>query len=235
MGNQNVKESPTVEQIQSRYRVTREQILALQAAFLSESQRSKKSSAIDCATFCRVVERLRADHPEFVPFDKDLAPVVFALADTDHSNSVDACEVVAALSVFTSQDKAEKAKLVFRVIDRDNSGTLTKQEIKKHAAKVLRLAQQLVTDDLRAKMKDQDMEKLGKLAAWSMSKGMNIFEKKFSDDIVRDIFSHDTDRDGLISEQEWLHVMRFSYYFLCFVVTRNEQGCGIVEHCKVSD
>ena len=236
MGNQQVKNAPSNEEVHARYNVTADQINALETAFFLESKSKKSSSVltVDCSTFCRVVERLREDHPELVPFDKDLAPIVFALSDSDHSNKVDPFEVIAALSIFTSGNVNEKAKLVFRVIDHDNSQTLTKQEIKKHAAKVLRLSQQLVTDDIRAKMKEQDMESVGKLAAWSMSKAMNVFEKKFSDDIVRDIFAHDTNHDGLISEQEWLDVSEKTPF--CRISQKSLfLGCSIVQYAQVPD
>jgi Ca2+-binding EF-hand superfamily protein len=193
-------EALTPEQVQQRYQVTSEQIDALRMAFAAEA----KKGLVDQKTFCAVIERLRAAHPELVPFDSETAPTVFALSDVDHKGKLDPTEVLAALSIFRGGSAREKALLVFRVIDKDGSNTLTRQEVKRHTERVLKLAQQVVTDEMRAKTKEADMAALGKLAAWSMSKAMNALEKKFAEDIVKDIFSHDTDHDGLISEAEWL-------------------------------
>lgn len=49
------------------------------------------------------------------------------------------------------------------------------------AQKVLTFSKNLVKDDVRTKLAAQDMPKsLGKLATWSIGKGMEVLEKKFA-------------------------------------------------------
>lgn len=51
--------------------------------------------------------------------------------DTSHNGKVDAFELIAALATFTAGKAEDKARLVFQVIDRDGSNTLTKSEVHK--------------------------------------------------------------------------------------------------------
>jgi hypothetical protein len=79
-----------------------------------------------------VVAKVKQTNPELVHFDEEIVGLVFSFCDTEHHSKLDPFEVIAALAVFSSGTVADKAKLVFKTIDRDNSNSLTKDEIRKH-------------------------------------------------------------------------------------------------------
>lgn len=183
------------------FNLTPTQIQSLIVAF---KMGADSKPEIDKDRFIKVVKLVRDAQPELAPFKDEIAGLVFTLCDTDHSGKVDPLEVVAALAVFSSGNDQEKAKLVFKTIDKNNDGTLTKDEVKKHAAKVLAFSASLVKGDVKTASKEAGLGLVGSLAASAISTSLGALEKQFAEDVTREVFSADKNADGKITIDEWL-------------------------------
>lgn len=140
-----------------------------------------------------------------MPFDHDFSKVVFEYADVDHSGSVDIWEFCGVLATFAAGTLERKAELVFRVIDKDNSGSLTKSEVQAHARMVLHSARSVVTRDIA---REAGAVEFSGLVGMVSDQQINPLKRQFEEDIVRDVFSADADGDGVISLAEWLAAVR---------------------------
>jgi len=208
MGNSQAKNVPVNEgELAQRYKLTADQIHALVEAFRAGAD---SKDVIDEKHFIRVIGLVRASHPELTNWDDELAGMVFAFCDTDHTGKLSPFEVIAALAVFSAGNVSEKATLVFKTIDRDNSGTLSKDEVKKHARKVLSFSAGLVKADLKSQAKEADLGAVGSMAAWAVGTALGSLEKQFAEDIVKDVFTLDADHDDKISLNEWIEGSRTS-------------------------
>lgn len=124
------------EELSTTYGMTPQQTERLVQAFKAELK--GKSTVLDAKGFVRMCVNVRAADPGLIPWEDELSELMYTYADTDHDGKVDAFELLAAISVFSGgPSKADhKAELVFKVIDRDGSNTLTKGELEKFAQRV---------------------------------------------------------------------------------------------------
>jgi Ca2+-binding EF-hand superfamily protein len=187
---------------------------AMKAAFsqeLGKGKFEKGKARVNEKTFVKVMDALRKSHPDLVPFPQEITPVAFAIADTKGKGKVDVYSLMAALQTFGGGDLAERATLVFKTIDKDQSGTLTRQEVRRHAEKMLALGQMLVTGAVRAGLQGFT----GKLAATAIDASMATLRPLWAKNITADVLVGDTDKDGLVSLGEWQALAKTSSTVAC--------------------
>eukprot|EP01102_Stenamoeba_stenopodia_P020959 TRINITY_DN8330_c0_g1_i1.p1 TRINITY_DN8330_c0_g1~~TRINITY_DN8330_c0_g1_i1.p1 ORF type:complete len:445 (-),score=151.78 TRINITY_DN8330_c0_g1_i1:187-1521(-) len=198
------------EELAAKYRLSPKQIHDLVEAFKSSGK-----TKVNQKEFVQVALKVKDSHPELARFDDDVMGLVFSFCDVDHDDKLDPLEVVAALATFSHDSSSdggeeEKAKLVFKTIDRDNSQTLTKEEIRKHAFKVLKLAREITKNRAKKDVMDSiESSTTSALAGFAIGLGAQGLEKKFVEDIVKDIFQSATKADsGVITLEEWIQAAR---------------------------
>lgn len=104
-----------VESLAKQHHLTEQQLMSMINACREAATRSDGQLTVD--QFREVIDRIRETHPDLVYWSHDVSDVAFIMCDTDHSNGVDPRELIAAMALFASGPRGERAKLVFKAID----------------------------------------------------------------------------------------------------------------------
>lgn len=104
-----------VESLAKQHHLTEQQLMSMIDACRVAAKRSDGQLTVD--QFRQVIDRIRETNPDLVYWSHDVSDIAFIMCDTDHSDSVDPRELIAAMALFASGPRGERAKLVFKAID----------------------------------------------------------------------------------------------------------------------
>lgn len=138
MGNSHGNESlsASAQEKAERYHLTIEEVEELISVF---ADHNKSGKPINLKRFKNLLKKVNEKHKNEIYFSPEAAELIFSIIDTDGGGTLDADEFIVGMRTFVSGSAEDKAKLVFRAIDKDNSGRVTKSEFKDYAGRCLEI------------------------------------------------------------------------------------------------
>jgi len=203
MGSGHGKELSQQQELNAEELATKYPLSVKQIRDLVEAFKSTGKAKVDQKEFVRVVLKVKESHPELARFDDDVIALVFSFCDVDHDEKLDPFEVIAALATFSADTTDEdKARLVFKTIDKDNNQILNKAELRKHSHKVLKLAAEITKNRVKRDFKAAvDSNAGAAIAGFTLSMGTHAIENMFVESIIEQVFQSRT--SDAITLDEW--------------------------------
>ncbi|KAK3089608.1 hypothetical protein FSP39_004966 [Pinctada imbricata] len=131
MGQKTSKED---KKLMNEYDLTKEDLEGLKAGFNDKCTRARVLTKTE----------FRELYGSLFPGDAvEYADEMFRIADTDDNGQVDFTEFVRSLCLCDSKNIDDKIKIAFKLYDRDNSGTISKAEVRD----LLKAYSSLIKDD----------------------------------------------------------------------------------------
>nr|CCA25311.1 conserved hypothetical protein [Albugo laibachii Nc14] len=169
--------------------------------------------------FCNACRSLGADYDTLKSISEDtvLAGAIFSSFETSREvkDWLDFDEFVVGVYLLTKGTVEEKAYNLFLTVDTSRDGRISRKELENAMQRRIHTVQtifpKLLNDQIRVQMQSANVTSLPSTAESIMSEGLKLIETLMEDiekDIplaVNQIFSKaDLDRDGYITEDEWL-------------------------------
>ena len=133
MGN---KTSTSSSDLAEKAGISTEEVEQLISAF---KEGNKKGGPVKVKKFKKIVaEVCKINHSD--NFTPEAADMLFAVLDADKNGKVDAEEFITGVTVLSSGSNEDKAKLVFKAIDKNNSGSINKAEFRAYVTKTIEVA-----------------------------------------------------------------------------------------------
>jgi len=134
-----------------------------------------------------------------------LAKMLFEYMDVDGNHSVSMNELLLVLNAMSDPDPLERSKFHFLMLDADANGKLEGEELRRLVA-LHQLAMKVAFEvDLIALVQDQGITQEEADEARAAMNGAVFDNEKFVEFGIRELIANaDSNKDGMISETEWL-------------------------------
>jgi len=186
---------------------------------------SPKDAPVTLKQFKEVIAEVHKLHPDNNNFSPELAEVLFDIFDADSNGTVDVIEFIAGVNTMAYGTLAEKAELVFNGIDYDNNGKISKKELTTYVSKALSIAKALVNKNVKE-------EGLGVAVRLAVKVAMKKVQNSVVEDIVKQAFAVDTDRDSKLDIEEWNAAIKSGNEAILIFLNPREQAVQTMESLK---
>lgn len=170
-------------------------------------KKNKKGKPINKEVFMHVLGKLdyslRAKSPLLVNHEN--LDILYSTLDVNHDGTLDVSEVVLGLSILAMGTLEEKAELVFKAMDLDGNGTLSRAEVEKQFDKLLAVFQKEMTGEIMRVLYEKYRSVPSKTTIEAvMTPALEPVRQMFTTQGIDFVFKDvDTNRDDQISLAEW--------------------------------
>ncbi|CDW88157.1 centrin [Stylonychia lemnae] len=153
------------------------------------------------------IKKLRKKEKELTDEQLEEIKSAFDLFDKDGSGNIDIHELRDAMKALGVYLTKEKVKAVMKAMDTDGSGTVEFEEFKQLMKEKIKARNS--EEELKRSFRIYDEDDTGKISFEDLRRVANELHTNLSDDDIRGmIFEADRDRDGEVSCDEFLRIMR---------------------------
>ena len=153
------------------------------------------------------IKKLVKKQKELTPEQEEEIRSAFNLFDKDGSGNIDIYELrdaMKALGVYLSKDKV---KAMMKEVDKDGSGTVEYDEFRDLMKEKIKTRN--AEEELRRAFRIYDEDDTGMIEFADLRRVANELNEKLTDDEIKGmIYEADRDRDGEVSIDEFLRIMR---------------------------
>jgi len=180
-------------ELAKKYNVTTEEVHALIDAF---TKNNKKGKAVSLAKFKKVIAEVAKVHDNEA-FHPEVVELCFQLFDSDHNGKVGTDEFISGIAILTAGTVKQKAELVFKCIDKNADGFITKPELRQYITKTVEVARAAYTKEV----KDEGVTLVLRMG---LNVALKVMKEEVIDDILNQAFKADTNNDAKLDLGEWV-------------------------------
>jgi len=151
---------------------------------------------ITLKAFKKMAASLREQMPNVDAFKDEYVEQCFRQLDSDNSGKVDVVELVTGIVILSRGSTEQKAELVFKAIDKNNDGSLTKLEVENYLNVTYNAVQEKMLNDSKK-------DGLPWVLRTGLSIGLKTMRPTLRKEFLEEVFEADTDSDGKITLEEF--------------------------------
>jgi len=130
-------------------------------------------------------------------FQPDIVELCFQLFDTDKNGKLGTDEFITGITILTSGTVEQKAELVFKCIDKNSDGAITKLELRQYVTKTVEIAKTAYSKQV----KDEGVNLVLRMG---LNVALKVMKEALIDDILEQAFKADTNHDSKLELDEWV-------------------------------